>query len=105
VLQTLHRSHVLPDIESSSLAISRSLLPVVRKLKWSQQRDNLAKVVRDRTCLALQSRDGKETIGFGEWVATIGRGIVQDGERVRLATCPNVRKIIRIYEALVHRDV
>lgn len=77
----------------------------MRKLKWSQQRDNFAKMVRDRTCLAPQSQDGKETIGFGEWVATIGGGIVQDGERVRLALCPNVRKIIRIYEGLLHRDV
>jgi hypothetical protein len=103
-LQTLHQSHVLPDIESSSLSISRTLLPVVRKLKWSLQKDRLAKMVRDRTCLAAAtsgSGEGwNERKGFGGWIESKGRGIVHDGERVRLAICPSVRKIVGIFEDL-----
>jgi len=48
-LKTLYKTHVLPDIESSSPFISRSLLPVVRRLKWSIQRDRLSRVLQSRT--------------------------------------------------------
>jgi hypothetical protein len=38
---------------------------------------------------------------FGRWFDERGRGIIQDGERVRLAICPgNVKKFIRFYEEL-----
>jgi len=48
-LKALYKTHVLPDIESSSPFISRSLLPVVRRLKWSIQRDRLSRVLQSRT--------------------------------------------------------
>lgn len=95
MLHTLHRSHIFPDVEFSSFSVSRSLLPVMRKLKWSLQRDRLAKVVRDGRVL-LGAR------GFAIWLEDKGSGIVQDTERVRLAICPEVRKIARIYERLGH---
>ncbi|KAF9041777.1 hypothetical protein BDZ89DRAFT_1100038 [Hymenopellis radicata] len=88
LLKVLHQSHVLPDVESSRLAISRRLLPVVRKLKWSFQRDKLAKV----------ARDGGGFVDFAHWLETRGKGIVPETERVRLAICPNVRKMVGAYE-------
>ncbi len=36
-----------PDEESSSPNVARSLLPTVRKLKWSLQRDRVAKAFKD----------------------------------------------------------
>ncbi|KAF8215852.1 hypothetical protein K438DRAFT_1560547 [Mycena galopus ATCC 62051] len=88
-LQHLHQSQVYPDIESSSLSISRSLLPIVRKLKWSLQRDKLAKMVRD----------GSGILGVGNWLEG-RRHIVQEGERVRLAICPNIKRIVGLYEEM-----
>ena len=101
-LKNLHQSHILPDIESSSLSISRSLLPVMRQLKWSIQRDRLSKMVRQ----ACESADDKDIADshsgsrLATWFEVQGRGIVHDGERVRLALCPGVRKIIGFYETL-----
>jgi hypothetical protein len=46
-LKRLHQSHILPDVESSSILFSRTLLPVVRRLKWSLQKDRFAQVIRD----------------------------------------------------------
>ncbi|KAJ7161248.1 hypothetical protein C8R43DRAFT_992000 [Mycena crocata] len=89
-LKTLHQSQVYPDVEMSSLTISRSLLPVMRKLKWSLQRDKLAKVVRD----------GSGIFGVSKWLEGNGRQIVHDGERVRLAICPDIRKMVGFYEDL-----
>ncbi|KAJ7897202.1 hypothetical protein B0H14DRAFT_2677318, partial [Mycena olivaceomarginata] len=88
-LQHLHQAQVYPDVESSSLSISRSLLPIVRKLKWSLQRDKLAKMVRD----------GSGILGVGNWLEG-RRNIVQEGERVRLAICPNIKKIVGLYEGM-----
>ncbi|KAJ6609374.1 hypothetical protein B0H10DRAFT_2064601 [Mycena sp. CBHHK59/15] len=88
-LKHLHQSQVYPDIESSCLSVSRSLLPVMRKLKWSLQRDKLAKMVRDGSIL-----------GFGKWMEGNGRRVVHEGERVRLAICPDIRKIVGFYEDL-----
>jgi hypothetical protein len=103
-LQNLHKSHILPDVESSSLFISRSLLPVVHKLKWSLQKDRLAKMLRDHACVGPATRRGGERAGFSKWLETRGRGIVQEGEKVRLAICPDIRQIIGFYEDLA-RDV
>ncbi|KAJ7293004.1 hypothetical protein C8J57DRAFT_1267849 [Mycena rebaudengoi] len=89
-LKHLHQSQVYPDIESSSLSVSRSLLPVMRKLKWSLQRDKLAKMVRD----------GSGLLGFGKWIEGKGRHVIPEGERVRLAICPDIRKIVGFYENL-----
>lgn len=38
--------------------------------------------------------------GIAAWLESKGNGIVQDGERVRLAVCPSVRKIVGFYENL-----
>ena len=100
-LETLHQSHVLPDIESSSLSISRSLLPVMRQLKWSIQRDKLAQLVREGLSgtVGRKNTDGAQR-SIAAWFESRGRGIVQDGERVRLALCPSVRKMVHFYEQL-----
>ncbi|KAJ6502662.1 hypothetical protein DFH09DRAFT_1335808 [Mycena vulgaris] len=93
-LHDLHQSHVYPDVESSSLSISRSLLPVMRKLKWSLQRDKLAKMVRD----------GSGILGVSKWLDSgNGRHLVHEGERVRLAICPDIRKIVGFYEDLTSK--
>ncbi|KAI0001716.1 hypothetical protein BJV77DRAFT_1063124 [Russula vinacea] len=54
-LEALYKTHVLPDVESSSPLISRCLLPVVRRLKWSIQRDSLSRVLRLRTVTSRES--------------------------------------------------
>ncbi|KAE9398487.1 hypothetical protein BT96DRAFT_882966 [Gymnopus androsaceus JB14] len=95
-LKTLHYARVLPDEESSSLRISRSLLPVMRKLKWSIQKDNLSKKIRDGTVYSIPI--------FCKWLESRGKGIVHDDERVRLAICPDVRKKVGFYEGLDRRS-
>jgi len=94
-------SHVLPDIESASHTISRILLPAIHQLKWSLQRDRLSQIVRLGFCGS--PRPGG--VGFGIWREGNGRGIVEDGERVRLAICPDVRKTVKFYEGLTARSV
>lgn len=89
---------MLPDIESSSLRVSRTLLPTMHKLKWCLQRDKLSKMVKINFC----GTSGTGMIGFGSWLEGRGQGIVEDGERVRLAICPNIRKTVEFYEALAH---
>lgn len=93
-LAALHKKRILPDIESSSLSISRALLPIMHQLKWSIQRDALAKVVRGA------GTGKKSPFDFGKWVESTGEGIIRDVERVRLAICPDVSRLIQIYERL-----
>lgn len=92
-------SHVLPDVESASHTISRSLIPAIHKLKWSLQRDKLAKMVRLKFCAS-----GRDGANFGDWRERKAHGIVEDGERVRLAICPDIRRIVRLYEGLTERS-
>jgi len=100
-LKSLCQSRVLPDYESCSLNISRALLPVVRQLKWSIQRDRLARMVRDGACVGGKtSVDNKGGSRLAAWIEAKGKGIIQDGERVRLALCPGIRNIVEFYEAL-----
>ncbi|PPR03794.1 hypothetical protein CVT24_007474 [Panaeolus cyanescens] len=94
-LQTLHSSHVLPDIESSSPNIARSLLPVMRKLKWSLQRDKLAKAFKTSVV----------KLGMGAWLedhenSEKGRRVLVEGEKLRFAVCPDIRKRVGFYERL-----
>ncbi|KAJ7040289.1 hypothetical protein C8F04DRAFT_251542 [Mycena alexandri] len=89
-LKRLHQSQVYPDIESSYLSISRSLLPIIRKLKFSLQRDKLARMVRD----------GSGILGVNKWLEGRAHIVHDSGERVRLAICPDIRKIVGFYEAL-----
>ncbi|KAG6380916.1 hypothetical protein JVT61DRAFT_5308 [Boletus reticuloceps] len=100
-LKLLHYSHVLPDVESLMLSISRSLLPMVHKLKWSIQKDNMSRVVRSHTFSAMHSESPHPfNGGFGTWVELKGANIFGDSERVRLALCPDVRKMIQFYEKM-----
>jgi len=92
-LKQLHHSHVLPDIESSSPNISRRLLPIVHKLKWSLQRANIARLLNARIDLV-------STRGLGEWLEESGRCLLSEHERVRLALCPDINKMVRFYESL-----
>ncbi|KAI0036596.1 hypothetical protein K488DRAFT_40785, partial [Vararia minispora EC-137] len=95
LLRSLHASRVLPDVESSHLTVARALLPTVRQLKWSLRKDDLARVMR--ACTAPQ-RGGKPSGAFA-WIARKAM-IVGENERVRLAVCPGVRKIVDRYERL-----
>jgi hypothetical protein len=72
----------------------------MHQLKWSIQRDKLAKVVRDGVCVGGTSADNESRAGLAAWIEAKGKGIVQDGERVRLALCPGIRKIVGFYENL-----
>lgn len=89
LLEALRRSRILPDVEYSSARVAHSLLPVMRRLKWSIQRDRLAKAVRTTS-------SGNIT----RWLEGQGRHLVTEGERVRLAVCPDIRRLVRIFEAM-----
>ncbi|KDR85771.1 hypothetical protein GALMADRAFT_386298 [Galerina marginata CBS 339.88] len=92
-LRTLYSCHVLPDVESSSLNFARSLLPVVRKLKWSIQKDKLAKVFKDSGM----------RLGVGPWLDSgngSGRKVLLENEKLRLALCPDIRKRLGFFERL-----
>jgi len=101
-LKSLHYLHVLPDIESSVLSVSRSLLPVVHKLKWSIQKDNMSRIVRTHTSSAMNLCASSHPFNgsFGKWAEFKGVNIFGDSERVRLALCPDVRKMIKFYEGM-----
>jgi len=92
-MKGLHSAGVLPDIEYSTPSISRTLLPVMRQLKWCIQRDTLAQRVRRFNPLGASGL-------FLGWVEGRGHGILVDGERVRLAICPGVKKFVAFYEGL-----
>lgn len=104
ILKSLHHSHILPDVESSLLYVSRSLLPVVRKLKWSIQRDAFANKVRGVKGSASRLGDSPLPLtgGLGPWIELRGQSIVRDCERVRLALCPDVSRMVKFYEGLGH---
>jgi len=92
-LRLLCSTHIFPDVESSSLNIARSLLPIMRKLKWSLQRDRLARVFKVSGV----------PVGISAWLDRRdkeGRKIVEEGEKVRLAVCPNIGTKVRFYERL-----
>ena len=92
-LQILCSTHVFPDVESSSLNVSRSLLPIMRKLKWCLQRDRLAKVFKVSGV----------PVGIGAWLDrrdSEGRKVVQESEKLGLAVCPNIRTKVGFYERL-----
>ncbi|KZW00557.1 hypothetical protein EXIGLDRAFT_761637 [Exidia glandulosa HHB12029] len=80
-------TRLMPVAEGSSFQIARSLLPVMRKLKFAIQRDVLSRQVRARG-------------GVSAWLESSGRGL--ETERVRLAVCPGVRKVVRFWEGLAN---
>lgn len=83
------------EASSPNGKMSRRLAPVVHKLKWALQRDKLSKMVRMKFCNGV---DG--TVGLGNWLERQGYGLVEESEKVRLAICPDIRKIIGFYEGL-----
>lgn len=105
-LKALHQLHVLPDTESSTLSISRSLLPVVHRLKWSIQKDRMARIIRRSMCGMMASGIGSKGAShshsdrFGAWIECHGQNIFGESERLRLALCPDVRKMIQFYERM-----
>lgn len=90
--RSLYEALIFPDIESSSTSISRKLLPIVRRLKWCLLRDQLAR--------NFKIGPYGDRIAFWTWLEGKGRSIVQDGERLRLAICPDLKKNIRFYESI-----
>ena len=110
-LLSLYSTRILPDIEISSTSVARSLLPTMRKLKWCLQKDRLAREFK---------RCGKAAgDGLGIWLSEEGEGeitfentgrdvenkrmrkrIFVDGEKVRLALCPDVKKRVGFFEKL-----
>lgn len=84
------------------LSVSRSLLPVVHKLKWSIQKDNMSRIIRAHTFSAVNQSESSHPFngGFGVWAEFKGANIFGDSERVRLALCPDVRKMIKFYEEM-----
>ena len=75
----------------------------MRQLKWSIQRDRLARIVRDGPCVGgttSADNQGGGMLAASAWIEANGKGILHDGERVRLALCPGIKKIIGFYEGL-----
>lgn len=70
-------------------------MPIVRRLKWCFRCDQLAR--NFKTGPYVNSGD---RTAFWTWLEGKGRGIVQDGERLRLAICPDLKKNIRFYESI-----
>jgi len=69
----------------------------MRKLKWSLQRDRLAKVFKDSGI----------RLGIGAWLES-GKGdarkVVQEGDKLRLAVCPPIRTRLGFFEGLGRGD-
>lgn len=97
----LHQSRACPDEESSSHLVSPLLLPALHRLKWAFSRDRLARKMKRMFVIGGRDRERQEGIlPAARWVEGKARGIVEDGDRVRLAVCPGIRHIVRRYEAL-----
>lgn len=81
-------------VEYTSLNISRSLLPAIVQLKWQMAKDKLAQSVRSSA-----------PRNFRTWIME-GHGRVLMGlenERVRLAVCPDVKKIVGFWEDVARK--
>ena len=90
----VYSARVLPDERA---AVSPSLIPAMRKLKWQIQRDRLAQLVKARSEMV---RNG----GVVAWLEDRGKAVMRrENERVRLALCPGIGGIVRFYEDLSHR--
>ncbi|KAH7104910.1 hypothetical protein BKA62DRAFT_429451 [Auriculariales sp. MPI-PUGE-AT-0066] len=89
----LWSSRVLPDVEGSYLRIARALLPVVRKLKFARQCDELSRQVR---------ADGGPKVDA--WLQRNAARMPFESERVRLAMCPPTQRIVQFWESLIARQ-
>jgi len=93
--------------------VSRILLPTIRSLRWSLKRDQVSRVVRGAGGIGALFRrrlidDEPDTPDrrVAIWIEKQGPKLIPDsstgleGERTRLALCPDVGRIIRFYEGL-----
>lgn len=110
-LLSLHSTHILPDVEISSTSVARSLLPIMRKLKWCLQRDRLAREFK--RCgkaagaeLGIWLSEGEGEMIFDDYAEEkrMRKRIFGDGEKVRFALCPDVKKMVGFFEKLGHGD-
>jgi len=94
-LSKVYSARVLPDESlSSPSVISTSLIPTMRRLKWSIQKDRLARCVKERTDMA-------RTGGVVVWLEGRGKAVMRrEHERVRLAVCPSIKGMVTFYESL-----
>lgn len=95
-LQALY-SRIVPDVVSSAVycSIAQSLMPIIRKLQWSLQKDQLSRMMKTASGFG---RIG----GIAAWIEDKGPSKIHDGERTRLAVCPGVRKRISMFEELAN---
>jgi hypothetical protein len=89
--------HTHLPIESQSHRVSRSLLPVIVRLKWSMARDQISRSVRVRPPAKGLVNDEKN---FKRWLEGKGYALLRENERVRLAICPGIKKLVGFYETL-----
>jgi len=82
-------------IESRSHRVSRSLLPIIVRLKWSMACDRTSRSVRVRPP-AKGLINGEENLK--RWLEGSGQALLRENERVRLAICPGIKKLIGFYE-------
>ena len=94
--------------------VSRTLLPVIRSLRWSFKRDQVSRVVRGAGGIGAlfgrrRSTDDESDAperSVAMWIEKQGPKVIPDSdnrsgvERTRLALCPDVGNIIRFYEGL-----
>lgn len=93
-VERLYLDRILP--EESSRSVAPTLIPVMRRLKWSIQRDRIARFVKDRSVMEGHG-------GAVAWLENKGRFVTSgEHERVRLAVCPGIKGILRFYENLGH---
>jgi hypothetical protein len=71
-------------------------------LKWLLQRDKLAQTFRDGALAFTIGSAGvsEKKPGLGLWLENRGRQVVPDSERLRLAICPEVKKMVGFFEHL-----
>lgn len=62
----------------------------------------MSRIIRAHTFSAMNLSESSHSFngGFGVWAELQGINIFGDSERVRLALCPDVRKMIKFYEEM-----
>jgi hypothetical protein len=94
---SIHEAVVTLPSEAESPLISRRLLPVIARLKWSMKRDKFSRRLR-----AQPPEKGVITDmdHFRSLLEGGSRSLMRDGERVRLAICPGIRRIVKYFEGM-----
>ncbi|PVF98186.1 hypothetical protein CPB86DRAFT_806919 [Serendipita vermifera] len=93
----IHVAVVTLPSEAESPLISRRLLPVIASLKWSMKRDKVTRRLRARPPEKGMITDMDH---FRSLLEGSGRSLIRDGERVRLAVCPGIRRIVKFFEEM-----